>query len=461
MSAVGEASWKLGDYRGAAEGLQSAFRELGEKLPSTLLGKLIGIGASICKFHLLPPWLAKPRRQSRQESLSIAHMYPYYTQIVIHLDVFAATYGTIRGCVVARNSGDIEASALANSFYGFLLGLAGVPILPAQLLAMSKRGAEAISRSAASIQSYHLGASAYCCGRLGAAERLLYEASQGLARADDWRQCMAVHLLRHTYSHSGNSSQIISCSNREIEIAEQTNERMVKAYGLYGLADGLARNGECEEAIEFCRQAIDILEECNSVFKCIAYQELGRVQMQASDYAESARALETSVKKMFRLRIFEISTPALSLLAEAILANHWISKTHSLPFGKRFKAKRLLCYSWIASRFFPNNRAHHFRVSGRLAHTCGRPKKAIKCFEKAVAAASEFGLKYEHSRALIDKSMLDYAEAKLDRQRGLDLLESLGCVLPDAEVEYLGIDRGAHHIRAAAAREKHEAELQQ
>ena len=123
LFAAGEARWKLGDYRGEAEGLRRAFRELGEKLPSTLIGKLIGIAASVIKLHLLPRWLAKPKGQSSPKSLRIAQMYPYYTQIVIHLDVFASIYGTIRGCLVARNSGDIEASALANSFYAFLLGL--------------------------------------------------------------------------------------------------------------------------------------------------------------------------------------------------------------------------------------------------------------------------------------------------------------------------------------------------
>ena len=77
-----------------------------------------------------------------------------------------------------------------------------------------------------------------------------------------------------------------------------------------------------------------------------------------------------------------------------------------------------------------------------------------------MAAAAEFGIKYEHSRALIDKSLIDYGDADADRNKGLALLESLGCVLPDAEVEYLGIDREAHHFRAAMARAKHEAELE-
>ena len=78
----------------------------------------------------------------------------------------------------------------------------------------------------------------------------------------------------------------------------------------------------------------------------------------------------------------------------------------------------------------------------------------MKYFDKAIAAAMKIGADYEHARALIDKSMLDYPEAQSDREKGLALLMSLGCVLPDAEVEYLGFDRSEHHARAAAAREQ-------
>jgi hypothetical protein len=52
--------------------------------------------------------------------------------------------------------------------------------------------------------------------------------------------------------------------------------------------------------------------------------------------------------------------------------------------------------------------------------------------------------------------MIEYPESNADREKGLELLESLGCVLPDAEVEYLGIDREAHHARAREAREAEE-----
>ncbi|MFN7291596.1 MAG: hypothetical protein ACK5YR_16320 [Pirellula sp.] len=76
----------------------------------------------------------------------------------------------------------------------------------------------------------------------------------------------------------------------------------------------------------------------------------------------------------------------------------------------------------------------------------------MQYFDKSIIAAEKIGAQYELARTLIDKSLLDHPQAASDRQRGLALLESLGCVLPDAEVEYLGLDRAAHHDRSATAR---------
>ena len=73
-------------------------------------------------------------------------------------------------------------------------------------------------------------------------------------------------------------------------------------------------------------------------------------------------------------------------------------------------------------------------------------------FDQAIKISRSMGAEYEYARSLIDKSALGHPDATADRSRGLELLETLGCVLPDSEVAYLGVDRDAHHQRAAAAR---------
>ena len=89
-----------------------------------------------------------------------------------------------------------------------------------------------------------------------------------------------------------------------------------------------------------------------------------------------------------------------------------------------------------------------------------KTRKAKRYFDKAIAAAEKIGAEYEHARGLIDKSTLEYPEAMADRKRGLALLESLGCVLPDAEVDYLGFDREAHQARVGDVIANAEAEIE-
>ena len=175
--------------------------------------------------------------------------------------------------------------------------------------------------------------------------------------------------------------------------------------------------------------------------------ELGRAQLQDSDYGSARKTLAHAVRLVLKLRFFEISADSFALLAEAIPGSSWHLESRSISR----KDKRISGRSAIAARFsgwlFPNLRPHAFRVSGRLAAAKRKQNTAIRYFDRAIAAAEKIGAEYELARSLIDKSMLDYPEAQPDRERGLELLASLGCVLPDAELEYLGIDRTEHHAK--------------
>ena len=154
--------------------------------------------------------------------------------------------------------------------------------------------------------------------------------------------------------------------------------------------------------------------------------------------------------------MLEITLPAFSLFAEAVLGRDWCLSEEQHSWSDKQRCGWSLTVALMAAVVFPNNRPHAMRIKGRLAATKAKTKKALRYFCKAIDYAEKHGHGYEHARALIDKSMLDYSEARDDRQRGLDRLESLGCVLPDAEVGYLDIDRKAHHDRAAAVRAEYE-----
>ena len=276
-------------------------------------------------------------------------------------------------------------------------------------------------------------------GNLDAAEEILMKAVEILGRADDWRLCMAVHFLRHIWPVRGKADEIVKYSKLEIEIGRRTNDEIVIAYGLYGFADGISRQGEFETSIKSCLEAIDVLEKCNGTFECVGYQELGRAQLQASDYVHARESLSRAVSLVLGLRFFESSAPSFPLLAEAILGNKWSGQPNSIAGKDRRKAARTAFVARLTGIVFPNNRPHAYRVSGRAAAANGKAKRAIKYFDRAIVAAEKTGARCEHARALIDKSVLAHTNARADRQRGLEILKGLGCVLPDAECEYLNI----------------------
>jgi hypothetical protein len=108
---------------------------------------------------------------------------------------------------------------------------------------------------------------------------------------------------------------------------------------------------------------------------------------------------------------------------------------------------------------FPNTRAHAYRVSARLVKVKGKQRKSLRLLNRAIASAERIGAHYEHARSLIDRSFLGHPDADADREAGLNLLAKLGCVLPDAEVDFLGLDRETHYANASAAQSISEEEL--
>ena len=227
-----------------------------------------------------------------------------------------------------------------------------------------------------------------------------------------------------------------------------------------GWHDAKGRIGEFDKACEAAQRAVDILEpleaaccrtDCSSgAGSCFA--------VQSSAYDRAQRLAEKALKFLWKeWTLFEFTLDTYPLYAEALCADRWQRGPQAFSGQQRRLIARMARRSRIVGLVFPNLKVHALRVSGRACVASGNSRKGKKYFDKAIAAAQKIGAKYEQARATIDKSMLDYPEAKTDRQRGLELLESLGCVLPDAEVGYLDVDRDAHHARAAEARGKTEA----
>ncbi|MDP1559782.1 MAG: protein kinase [Pirellulaceae bacterium] len=458
---LSEIHWKRSEYAESQRCLCLGFEEFGIRLPQTLFQKLCAGFSSMVTFHFVPARLYfKLKNFSPEELDLLSRMYGNLHTTLGQLDVSVFLLTNIRGAVVAKVSEDTTLKSIIYTQYASTLQFAGVPWFPRRLM----RWANTYSAQLADLPdqaSAYQGVYHYSRGELEAAMRAFVQAESGLIRSGDYLYWGCPHFLWHVWSIRGNASKVVHYSRREHKVALASGDRIVLAYSEYGQAEGFARQGRTDEALVLANSALETLDSLKAFALCIAQVQLARVLLQIGEYENARRHLGKAIRMYLRLVFNELTFPALPLYVDASVSPNWCKRTQqvirsSIPLRVRLCAQvaRILC------GLFPNHRPATYRASGRLAVAKGKTRKAIKYFDKAIAAAEKIGAEYELARSLIDKSMLDHPQATADRQCGLDLLESLGCVLPDAEVEYLGLDRAAHHARAAEARVRHEAELE-
>ena len=296
---------------------------------------------------------------------------------------------------------------------------------------------------------------------LAYAESLALESLPVLRKGRDYAYYMSLHWLRHIASAKGDAAGIKKWSSLEKELGDTTKDDFVIAYAHYGLADAFSRIGDVEAATQAAERSVRLLVKHNSFLTPIASQELARALLQGSEYKSAEETASDSIREAWKeWSLMELCLDSYAILVEAIGADHWHRGAAFFSRPRKRFAARMARRSRIVSWFFPSLKPHALRVSGRASVILGKTARAEQYFARAIKSAQESGADFECARTLIDRSMLEGINAEQDRSQGLEKLEYLGCVLPDAEVEYLGIDREAHHARAAEARAGYEAELQ-
>ncbi len=460
---LAEGNWRMGDYRAGLELSRQAFAAVGERLPRTLMGNYLKSSLLLSRFHFTPFTFVFKAPASKRNAAAATAMFSKFGDMAIPFDLSLFAYSVARACALARKLDDPFAKMAAYSGYSHFLGTSGVNWLAERMMDVSKRYAKEVPSEARTLAKYHDGCRLYYRGQVEDALVLLREADETFARSGDWHRLLAVHVQRHCWSVKGNAFELFRHARQEFEIARQTGEACVTAWGLYGLSDAQSRAGEVAQAISNAEEAIGILEEHGALTALpIAYLEKGRAELQGSRYGCARKSLRRAIALVIQLRVFEMTVGAFPLYVEAVLGNDW---TPSSAHGVSSKDRRYASWAARAARLFgvtfSNHLPHALRVTGRFHTSRKKYSKAIRAFDKAISAAPNIGAEYEQARALIDKSLLEYRDSDSDRQRGLRMIEELGCVLPDAELTYLGLDRDRHHANAAAARKRMEAKLEE
>jgi tetratricopeptide (TPR) repeat protein len=287
------------------------------------------------------------------------------------------------------------------------------------------------------LSKHNLAAVAYFCGDLDTAEKYCLEIQSELDKARDWHAGFTLHLRRHIASQRGDAKVIEAIARTELEFGERIQDSSLIAWGKYGLADALSRLGQFDQAISLAQESQEPLSE--SLTRSVASQELGRTLIQSSRYEEAEQVLKNGIRQMRAdLFYFDYGIQLFSLYPEAIARADWSLGPTKVPKDRRKRANRAALQSRFIAMFFPNMRAHAYRVCGRVAAANGQIRKAIGFFDSALEAATKFGNRSEYARSLIDKSMiLEGEEQQRLRQEGLQQLKELHTVLPDAEIALL------------------------
>ena len=458
LKGIGQGWMRQGELINANDQFQEAVRILGHSEPQSALGRITSILASLTRLLIVPRWKWLNFRKKKSEKFDEAQSV--YAEISREFNYALTTDFIAWACfnlglgAKAKCSEDLEEQLIGYAICAEFIGFNGLIWLSKKILNRVESKIEQCTNKVLLAELKHtLGSAKYYQGLLDDSKRILLNSLPELEKRRSHIEGYTTHYLRHINSIRGHSARVLHWAHKELESGLKTEDNVVTAYALYGMADGLGRSGEFEKAIDSASESGQRLRRSKSLACIIADQELGRAFLQASRYDEAVAVTKAGRDELIRNFAFvELMLDTYAILVEAMLGPNWF--TAASVAGNKIKDTRNFARK---TRFhclkFPTLKAHSLRVSGRTESSLGRKQKAMQYFNKAIAAATKIGAEHEHARALIDKSMLEYVESKLDREKGLALLESLGCVLPDAEVEYLGIDRECHHFRAKEARE--------
>ena len=159
------------------------------------------------------------------------------------------------------------------------------------------------------------------------AEADLREAVGTLDKVGDWFGIFSHHILRHIHAIRGDIPRQLAEAETEITIGVMRGDNETLAWGLYGKADAFARAGRTREAHELAIRAVALTKQNNSITDAVAYEILGYVCLQASEYEGARQAVERSRAAIVRTFCpFEFVGPAFPLLVESLLGPYWIDK---------------------------------------------------------------------------------------------------------------------------------------
>jgi tetratricopeptide (TPR) repeat protein len=440
LDGIGEIHHRMGNFESAIAAFDKSLRTLGYRrsnwLPRVFLESSWAL--TLCTLIWVVPRYKKEEGRSKAQLAS--KVFYHISEIFLVKGEFVRYVGVSASSAFAAIRSD-DTRSIAHAFgklgynnAAFSLGFFCKWML-SRATRFADRSGDEITR--ADVDAF-VGVSKYVLGELAEAKKSCLDSLSFMNRyGESWLRLAIYHNLRHLYSVEGDFENEIECAKNEIAIGNAASDPDTICWGHYGLANALARSGQLVQAHQHMKESVDVIRGRDSWLSVsVLHNHHAFVLLQSSDYEGAQDACKKSKRLIERKFLFlDYTTRTYPFLIESLIGPKWIKPRKDAEIKR---ARHLATKTRFVAWRFPNIRPHAQRVIGRLQCVWGRPRRAKKYFEKAIAGSQKLGAEYDLARALLDLAAVDQQRCETLRAEAVEILKRIKAVIPYAERWQLG-----------------------
>lgn len=418
-----------------------ALELVGDGLPETAVGKLLSIGFNAFRTIVIPAGWQKYRSEDKQR-LAMLREAVWSRAWVNHVDgdgLLAGFDACVRTSIAAFQFGNPHSVAMSHATSALAWSSIGCRWPGSLFLSRSKRSNSRTQDPVVEAQiSLTQGFSSYWLGNLNDARIGLNRAVEDLERCGKYvDSLMATHMLRHIEAYLGRTSDERRAAERMKQLAYEVGNAQRICWGEYDAAAAHSRRGELPSALESMSRSYAALNRERQLHtKAIRDATHAYVMIQCSDHGSAKQLSANSWEKNCESYVLiDTAMFCIPLMVEAHSGSNWLEPLPTQDMKPLTRALRLATIFYFT---LPNQQSHLLRVCGRAAMALGKPRKAIRKFEKAVKLSAKKGMNYQLSKSLLDLAAVKESGREENRAEAIRLLKEMESVIPRAESWLLG-----------------------
>ena len=409
---LGDVRFALGDFETAAACCRRALALLGQPSVQGVAGnlRLALRGVATQAVHRVRPRAARPAAAPRDEAvLAEAALAAQKLAEVAYFkyEALPLVSTSLLAVNLAETAGHYPEVARTYAMLGVVVGASGLPGLAERYFALAKSSAGMIDDLAGLVFATY----AEMAWLIGMArfERVREDGESALALARELGDVHEVNVIETCLGHReyfrGEHAQALERYRRIEETARRAANRQHLAWGLYAQARSLVRIGRFAEAAPLCREAAEVLADQQDVAsEIICHGLLALSCERLGETAEADRALDAATERIVRERVptMVFTLPGYAAVAD-VAHERWERLGPDARGGAgldaartaraAIRSMRLLAMTHPVAR--PAATLHH----GRALRLSGRPRRARRALERAIALARKLELPDEETRA--------------------------------------------------------------